>query len=528
MEDVQHESAEPTAGHPSEPWSRPERDRLAAALVAGVLGVGGLWLFSPYLLRAWARPVLFLSVLAAAMGPSIAALVLVAPRRSALRARHFVAGVVSAWVCIELAGAARRMGIAGDSGLFRAVWAPVTEELTKALLLGAMLTPSDCDRDREAIATAGVAVGAGFAFRENVVYFAVALDGNALPIEWLALRAIPPVFAHTLFGATYGTILAQAAIHARALELPSPRGSLVALVLATLAHALYNAVPWAIIAVAPSITEPLAIGWALVALLGTWALARRVRSVAREDPPHSERVSLSTPVVRTPIDTIAAVVAAVMLGLWLVPLALPRYIAVVFAPLALGTLAVLALGRALRVERSIVWLLLGIAARPFAAMGEAALTGVTFAMRGRVGATIASVGGALLWSIAAAILGARVGKTRGARTAVLAGAGLAAGMVAASIGGNLAAGIGFAPWREMLGTTLRFLPRTIALSMLVALVGATRGALRATALAVLVAVVSVLCDMAIARARLWVAVPLVALFVALAALVVRAGSRSER
>jgi RsiW-degrading membrane proteinase PrsW (M82 family) len=527
VEEPSHDLVDPEV-NTREPWARKELERLSTALAVGVLGVGGLWLFSAHLARAWARPVLFLSVLAAALGPALAALILVAPRRSALRARHFVAGVVSAWLCIELAGAARRLGIAGDSGLFRALWAPVTEELAKALLLAAMLTPSDCDEDREAIATAGVAVGAGFAFRENVVYFAIALDGNALPLEWLALRAIPPVFAHTLFGATYGTILAQAAIHARALELPTPRGSLVALVVATLAHGLYNAVPWGVISVAPFVAEPLAIAWAMLALVGTWALARRVRSVAKEDPPRSARVSVAMPVRRTPIDSIAALVSAATLALWMIPLALPRYLAVVFTPLAIAMFAVLAVGRALSLERAIVWLLLGIAARPFVAMGEAALTGVNVALRSRSGVTLAAVAGALLWSATAAILGDRVSKTRGVRWAVLAGAGLAAGMVAASIGGTLAVGTSYAPALEMLGSTMRFLPRTMALSMLVALVSATRGVLSGLAVALFAALAAVGCDAAIARGRAWVAVPLVVLFVAIAAMVTRVTSRAAR
>jgi hypothetical protein len=145
---------------PREPeWTRREKDGLSAALSLAVLGVGGLWIFAERIDRPWARPLIFLSVLAASLGPALAALLLVAPRRTALRARHFVAGVVAAWACIELAGAARRMGLAADSGAFRAGWAPIAEELSKALVLAAMMTATDRDNDRRAIASAGVAVG---------------------------------------------------------------------------------------------------------------------------------------------------------------------------------------------------------------------------------------------------------------------------------------------------------------------------------------------------------------------------------
>jgi RsiW-degrading membrane proteinase PrsW (M82 family) len=498
---------------PREPeWTRREKDGLSAALSLAVLGVGGLWIFAERIDRPWARPLIFLSVLAASLGPALAALLLVAPRRTALRARHFVAGVVAAWACIELAGAARRMGLAADSGAFRAGWAPIAEELSKALVLAAMMTATDRDNDRRAIASAGVAVGAGFAFRENVVYFATAATGEELSLAWLVLRAVPPVFAHTLFGATYGTILAQSAIHARALELPAPRFSLVALVLATLAHVGYNAIPWAVLSVAPAVTVPFAIGWALLALLGTWGISRRVRSMSHEDPSLASRVSLAVVDARS-IDRVAAVLAVALLGLWAIPLAVARYLAVVFSPFALGTVVVLALATALRVDRGFVWLLLGVAARPFFSMGEAALSAIPLAYRGPAGSRLASLLGSLLWVITAAVLGARVGRARGHRTALVAGAGLAAGMVAASIGGNLAAGALLAPWRVMLGTTLALFPRTVALAAALAWISAVRPRLAPIA-CVLAALLAVGCDWLTARGRMLAAIPLALLFAA--------------
>lgn len=507
---------------PREPaWTRRERAVLGAAMSLAVLGIGGLWLFVQRVDRAWARPIVFLSVLAASLGPSIAALLLVAPRRSAVRMRHFVAGVVAAWACIEFAGAARRMGIAADSGAFRAAWAPVTEELLKALVLAAMMTPSDRDDDRRAIATAGVAVGAGFAFRENVVYFATAATGEALPIEWLVLRAIPPVFAHTLFGATYGTILAQAAINRRALELNAPRLSLVALLLATMAHVAYNAIPWAVLAEVPQYAIPFAVGWTLLALGGTWAISRRVRWMSHDDPPLSARVSIAADRSGA-IDHGAAVLAAVLLAMWALPLAVPRYLAVVFTPFALGTLALLSVSTALRVDRGFVWLLLGIAARPFFSMSEAALSGIPVVLGPTVGGAIAGALGSMLWAFAAVALGARVGASRGARTAMVAGVGLAAGLVASSIGGNLAAAAHVAPWREMVATTLRLVPRTIALSAALAWLGALRPR-RAWSLAVVTGLFVVCADWLVRVGRLWAALALALASISLlVALVVRA------
>lgn len=508
------------------PWTKRERDVLGAAMSLAVLGIGGLWLFVQRVDRPWARPIVFLSVLAASLGPAIAALLLVAPRRSAVRMRHFVAGVVAAWACIELAGAARRMGIAPDSGGFRAAWAPVAEELLKALVLAAMMTPSDRDNDRRAIATAGVAVGAGFAFRENVVYFATAATGEALPIEWLVLRAIPPVFAHTLFGATYGTILAQAAINRRALELTAPRLSLVALLLATLAHGVYNAVPWAVLAEVPSIAIPFALGWMSLALVGTWAISKRVRWMSHDDPPLAARVSIAADRSGA-IDHIAAIVSAVLLAMWALPLAVPRYLAVVFTPFAIGTLAVLSASTALRVDRGFVWLLLGIAARPFFSMSEAALSGIPVALGPAFGGALAGALGSMLWAFAAVALGARVGATRGARTAVVAGAGLAAGMVAASIGGNLAAAAHVAPWREMIATSVRLVPRTIALSAALAWLGAVRPKL-AFGLAALAGVLTVALDWVVRVGRWWGAVPIALGCVALLVGLVLRARRTDR
>jgi hypothetical protein len=499
---------------------------LSFALVCSALGVGGLWVFAPHLQRAAARPAIFLSVLAASLGPALAAMLLVAPRPDAARVRHMIAGVASAWMCIELAGAARRMGIAADSGVFRAIWAPITEEVTKALLLAAVLTEVDRDGDRRAIATAGVAVGAGFAFRENVVYFATALDGAPLPLGWLVLRAVPPVFAHALFGATYGTILAQAAIHARALERAAPRWSLVALVLATLAHGAYNGVAWVVFSVAPDVTIPFAVGWALLALAGAWALSLRVRRMSLEDPSLSERVSIVATSSSFRIDAAALLCAAVIFALWLPPLALPRYLAVVFTPLALASVIVVGTGYALAVERSIVWLLLGIAARPFAAMGEGALSAVSMVLSGRAGSVLASVLGALLWSSAAAWLGALVARARGVRVALVAAAGLATGMVAASIGGNLAAGSLFAPWREMVGVTVRWMPRTAALSMTIAWIAATRPRLAWLA-ALGAALVATASDLAIARGRAVAAITLAVFFTGAIVAVVWALRRRE-
>jgi RsiW-degrading membrane proteinase PrsW (M82 family) len=506
-------------------WTRRERDVLVAAMSLAVLGIGGLWLFVQRVDRAWARPIVFLSVLAASLGPAIAALLLVAPRRSAVRLRHFVAGVVAAWACIELAGAARRMGIAPDSGAFRAAWAPVTEELLKALVLGAMMTASDRDNDRRAIATAGVAVGAGFAFRENVVYFATAATGEPLPIEWLVLRAIPPVFAHTLFGATYGTILAQAAINRRALELNAPRLSWVALLLATMAHVAYNAIPWAVLTEVPQYAIPFVVGWTLLALAGTWAISRRVRWMSHDDPPLSARVSIAADRSGA-IDHSAAVVAAVLLAMWALPLAVPRYLAVVFTPFALGTLALLSVSTALRVDRGFVWLLLGIAARPFFSMSEAALSAIPVVLGPSIGGAVAGALGSMLWALAAVVLGARVGASRGARTALVAGVGLAAGMVAASIGGNLAAAARLAPWREMLATTLRLFPRTIALSATLAWLGATRPRL-ALALALATGIAAVGADWLVRIGHFWAAIPLAVASIALLVAIVMRARRAE-
>lgn len=503
---------------PEAPWSARERVWLGASLGVSLVSLVVLAALSARIDRAWARPLVYLSVLGASLGPAGIALLSIAPRRSALRLRHFVAGIVAAWACIALAGAARRMGIPADSGGFRALWAPIAEELTKAAMLALMMTSQDRDGDRRAIATAGVAVGAGFAFRENVVYFATAVNGDALPIEWLVLRAFPPVFAHTLFGATYGTILAQSAIHARALELHAPRGSAVALLLATLAHCTYNAVPWAVLSQAPQVAIPFAIGWALLALVATWAISRRVRAMSHDDPPLSERVSIVL-ASRTSVDRAALVFAAVIAMFWVIPLAIPRYLAVVFSPAALGALIVLGLASALRVERAIAWVLLGIAARPLFSMSEAALSALPLAWRSPVAGRLASVVGALLWALAAVALGRRVGRDRAPSVALVAGAAFAAGLIAASIGGNLAAGVGFAPWRALVGALFLHLPRTLVCAALLAWLGAARRALAPLA-AIGVAIAAVALDYAIGRWQFRAAIPsAIALFAALALLV---------
>lgn len=457
-------------------WTKLELQRLIQTATVSVLGLGALWVGSPWIERAWARPLVNVGVLLAALGPALAVALLVAPRRTAIRWRHFVAGAGAAWLAIVLAGAARRFGISGDSGLFRALWAPLAEECSKALLLAILLSRTDQDGERDAIATAGVVVGAGFAFRENIVYFATSLDGRGLPLEWLILRAIPPVFAHTFFGATYGTILAQSAIHHRALELRSPRFSWMALSLATLAHFAYNALPWALVSVVPAIAVGLAVGWSSLALCAAWLLARRVRAMSAEDPAREDRVSVpSAPLddwARERQDAKALVVASlVVLSLWLIPLGLPRYLAVSLTPIALSLLVLVPLSRLGVSTRAWSWVFVGLAVRPLVSLTEGAFGALLYTSRHRWGTWAVLWAGHLLWGAVALWVSRSRAVRSNPRGAAFVAAALACGMVSASIGANIAAGSMFAPWRELFVALLRLMLRTAFLSALIASAG---------------------------------------------------------
>jgi hypothetical protein len=459
----------------SEVVSRPDPRGGTAHVTAALTSAAGLFaLFAlgDRITHPLARACALLGVLAASAGPAILVLRLVAPRAAAIRARHLVAGASAAWLCVELAGFARRVGIPADSWHFRVVWAPLVEELAKALLFSVLATARDRDADRGAIATAGVAVGIGFAFRENVAYFSAALDGAALSLPWLVLRAFPPVFAHAMFGATYGTILAQAAIHARAEGVEPSRFSSVALTFAALAHGVYNGIPWVVLNVAPHVTVPFAVVWSLVALIATASLVARVRAATREDPNLAERVSLPEARVEQALAVrdedrqrrALWVFTLAALGLWGIPLAIVRYLAVVFTPLAVGALLALGAARVLGVPRVLPWVALGLTVRPFFAVGEGVLGALRVWHGGALGGWLAGVSGALLWIAWALWLGARVGRAHGAPSASLAALASLAGMIGASLGANLANGRGFAPAIAMLATLLAILPRTLLLS----------------------------------------------------------------
>jgi len=139
-----------------------------------------------------------------------------------------------------------------------------------------------------------------------------------------------------------------------------------------------------------------------------------------------------------------------------------------------------------------------------------------------IGGVSAGALGSMLWAFAALTLGARVGVTHGARTALVAGLGFAAGLVAASIGGNLAVTERLTPWKEMVATTLRFFPRTVALSSLLAWLGAVRPRL-GMALCVLTGFAVVGADALVRIARIRAALALALASIALlVAIVVRA------
>ncbi len=462
------------------------RRTLFAAGLASLSGVLALFALSDRIMHPFARAVALLGVAAASAAPAVFVGVLIAPRASSLRVRHIVAGASAAWVCVELAGVARRLGIADESSLFRVAWAPIVEEVAKALAFALLATSRDRDGDRAAIATAGVGVGVGFAFRENVAYFGSALDGGALSLPWLVLRAFPPVFAHALFGATYGTILAQAAIHARAEGTHPSRLSWVALTCAVLAHGVYNGVPWVILAVAPHVTVPFAVGWSIAALLAAVALAARVRAAHREDLDGRDRVSLLD--VSLPNDPPGSdddrqrrallVLALSALALWAPPLAIVRYLAVVLTPFSAGALVTLWVARALGVARVLPWLALGLTVRPFFAMAEGILGATIGHLGGSLGAPLASLARAGLWVLWSLWLGGRVGRVHGPSNAIVATVGSLAGMIAASLGANLANGQRFAPASAMLAALLSILPRTLLLAGLLGALSAHAHATR--------------------------------------------------
>jgi RsiW-degrading membrane proteinase PrsW (M82 family) len=500
----------PLPSAPREIWSARDKSALSFGATIAVLGVGLLALFSEHLSRPWSRPPLFAGVLLASIGPVIALTYLLAPSRASISLRPAVIGVAAAWLTIELAGAARRLGIAADSGWFRVLWAPVVEECCKALFLAAILTPSDRDRSRNALVTYGVLVGAGFAFRENVVYFATALDGTPLTFQWLLLRAIPPACAHMFFGATYATIFAQAVIHERALERPAPSWSVVALVLSVLAHVTYNGVPWMIGAAVPDAIYPFVGGWSLVALVATLGLRLRVLNMSFDDPdPPAE----SLPIV-TRSNLVVTCVSLALLALWLVPLAIPRYLAVVLAPFAIGCLLTALLERTTRFTPYLLWLLWGIAARPFFSMGEAALSALPAWSSRPMALFAASWAGSALWCFASVFAGRWVSRHHSRSLVPLAVAAMTGGMLAANIGGNLAAGSHFAPWRELVSNLLRFFPRTVTLATGIALLSVRRLSLGLVAAAI-APVLVVLLDKLLLRFRLPAAICVASVFLPL-------------
>ena len=455
---------------PSEPWTARDKSMISTGATLTVLGVGALAIFSEHLMRWWSRPPLFLGVLLASLGPVLALIALVAPARKSLNIRPALVGIAAAWLSIELAGAARRMGIVVESGWFRVLWAPIVEEGAKALFLAAILTHSDRAKSRAVLVTYGVLVGAGFAFRENVVYFATGLDGTPLNFQWLLLRAIPPACAHMFFGATYATIFAQSVIHARSLELMAPRWSVVALLLCTLAHITYNGIPWIISGTMPEVLYPFVLGWSLLALGASFAMKHRVTQMAIEDP--DAPLDLVHPT--DTINRITTVIAFALFALWLIPLALPRYAAVVFMPFALACLMCAALERFERFSPYLLWIVLGISVRPFFSMTEAMLSAIPALSHSGAAAIAAGWAGTALWTFASVWAGRQMGRSLPVTHVPLAITGIAMGMLAANIGGNLAASAQFAPWRELLGTLLRLVPRTLALSLLIALVSYRR------------------------------------------------------
>lgn len=437
------------------------RARLAGAFAfAGACGIALLAAFGDRP-RLWALPLALLGVVGACCGVSGAVALLVSPAPYALRVRHLAAGATAAWVALELAGGAQRLGLRDTSSAFRVFWAPCSEELCKALLLAAVWSPSDEQRSRTEIVTAALTVGVGFAAHENFVYFNVALE-QPLFLEWIVLRAVPPVLAHAAFGMIMGGMIAQRALRSRVLGHAAPRISITGTAAAIIAHALYNGGALLAGRHGGAWTVPLVAAWSLSALLGAVLLRRRVLREAALDEAIVTTMAPTSERFHTPV----AVVLAVVTVLWLVPIDASRYVALLFTPIALGLAATHGLALALGARRTLGAVVLGASLRPLVRVPEAMIVVLGRALRGSRLSLPLSVLGHAAWVGAVVLAVWLFARHRGRRGATVFAAGVSAGLIGTTIGTRLASLRGVSLGRVLLTEITGALPLTIALGAL--------------------------------------------------------------
>jgi hypothetical protein len=413
------------------------RDPMSRVIVSASLGLFGILLLARFADRAaqlGARSPAVLGVMLTACGISYAAALWISPARESVRWRHIAAGATAGWLAYVASGFAHRIGIAATSDGFRVLWAPCVEELTKAAMFASVWTLADERRGRREIVTTAVGVGAGFALRENFVYFGQALGQGGVYLEWIVLRAFPPVLAHAAFAMIAGGAVATRVVHARVLGQPVPRFSVFGLVVAVLAHVAFNFVALVITKATGSWAVEVSAAWSVVAIGAAWLLRQRVITLAREDEPV---VTSMVPALARPGRIAVGVVVGVA-ALWLVPSPAVRYVAIATTPMAFGLAIALAAGRALGETRVLVPLLVGIFMRPIVHTPELMLGALAAAIRTHRALRV-PVGllANVVWIAPIALVTHAWTRHRSSAHAIVYGLAITGGLAGASVGGVL-------------------------------------------------------------------------------------------
>jgi RsiW-degrading membrane proteinase PrsW (M82 family) len=450
-------------------------------VAGGALGIALLTRYAERVETLWTRPLAVLGALGAACGVGYAIALLLSPAPWALRVRHLAAGATAAWLALELARSTRRAGLSAASDAFKVLWAPLSEEFCKALLLALIWSRGDDRRDRSELVTAAVGVGVGFAIRENLFYFGQTLGGGTVYFEWVLLRAIPPVLAHAFFGMILGDTIAHGTLQARVASRPMKRVTLLGFAVATVAHVVYNGVALLLGRFGGTYAIEWTALWSLFAIGAALVLRQRVQHAAAADEP----VSMSIVPSRDTSGTVVAGLLGTLALLWLLPVSLSRFLAAVLTPLGVAIASAHLVARALRVPRVLTAVLLGIALRPLVRAPELMVATLGAALRtpsARLPLALLAHG---TWLASVALVTWWVTRARGRLAALTFAVGLGAGLVSASLGNTLSVRENPQLVREMVYSTLLHLPRTLALSALVA--RAAHRSLSRAALGVLVA-----------------------------------------
>ena len=411
------------------PWGR-----IAIAFTAGLVGVALLARYADRAAQISARSPAVLGVMLAACGIAYAAALWIAPEREAVRPRHIAAGATGGWLAYVASGAAVRLGLASDSDAFRVLWAPCTEELAKAAMFAAVWTLADERRSRTDIVSAAVGVGAGFALRENFVYFGQSLGQGGVYLEWIVLRAFPPVLAHAAFAMIAGGAVATRVVHARVLGEPIPRFSVFGLVVAALAHIAYNFVALVITRTSGTFAVEVSALWSMVAIAAAYLLRRRVIALSAEDQPVvNSIVPSSSRADRVAVGVLVAVALA-----WIVPANALRFVAGAVSPLAFGLAVTLIAGVVLGERRVILPVIVGIFLRPIVHTPELMLGALASALRGHRAWSIPIAWlGNVVWIAPIALIVHAWTRRDSSRTARVYGLGVISGIAGASVGGVL-------------------------------------------------------------------------------------------